>query len=484
MGMMLYADAAIAGTFVVYLLAMLGVGVIACLRTKDLSDYILGGRRLGSFVTALSAQASDMSGWLLLGLPGAAYVSGLGSVWIAVGLLAGTYLNWLLVAPRLRVQTAEANDSLTISSYLENRFDDRSHLLRWVSAIFILVFFLIYTTSGLVAGGKLFESVFHVDYRLAVLLGAAAIISYTCLGGFVAVCWTDCFQGMLMLLALVVVPVIVLESAGGWPGAMATVREINPELLTLLRDTSGKPLGIIAILSGLGWGLGYFGQPHILCRFMAIRDARAIPAARRIAMAWVSVSLVAAVVVGLVGIAAFADAPLEGADTEKVFIHLVRAFLHPVPAGICLAAILAAIMSTADSQLLVSSSVLVEDFYKGFLGRSATERGLVWIGRAAVVLIAVIASGLALDRDNMVLALVAYAWAGFGATFGPVLIMGLFWKGTTRNGALAGIVVGGVTVLVWGRVQGGIFDLYEIIPAMALSFLAIVLVSLAGKKRA
>jgi len=480
--MMLYADAAIVGTFVAYLLAMLGIGVIACLRTKDLSDYILGGRRLGSFAAALSAQASDMSGWLLLGLPGAAYVSGLGAVWIAVGLLAGTYLNWLVVAPRLRVQTAEANDSLTISAYLEHRFNDRSHLLRWVSGIFILVFFLIYTTSGLVAGGKLFESIFNVDYRLAVLIGAAAIISYTCLGGFMAVCWTDCFQGMLMLLALVLVPIVALQSTDGWSGAVAKIREINPELLTLLRNTAGKPLGLIAILSGLGWGLGYFGQPHILCRFMAIRSAREIPLARRIAMVWVTISLAAAVVVGLAGIAAFADAPLEGADTEKVFIHLVRAFLHPVPAGICLAAILAAIMSTADSQLLVSSSVLVGDFYKAFLGRSATERGMVWIGRGTVALIAVIASTLALDRDSMVLALVAYAWAGFGATFGPVLIVSLFWQRTTRNGALAGIVVGGTTVLLWGKVSGGIFDLYEIIPGMALSFLAIVLVSLAGRR--
>lgn len=479
---MLYADAAIAATFVVYLLGMLGVGVIACHRTKNLSDYILGGRRLGSFVTALSAQASDMSGWLLLGLPGAAYVSGLGATWIAVGLLAGTYLNWLIVAPRLRVQTAEADDALTISEYLEHRFDDRSHLLRWVSGIFILVFFLIYTTSGLVAGGKLFESVFQFDYRVAVLTGAAAVISYTCLGGFVAVCWTDCIQGTLMLLALVLVPIVALQYVDGWRGAVTAIRDINPELLTLVNDVEGKRLGAIAILSGLGWGLGYFGQPHILCRFMAIRDPRAIPLARRIAMTWVTLSLAAAVVVGLVGIAAFADTPLEGADTEKIFIHLVQGFLHPVPAGICLAAILAAIMSTADSQLLVSSSVLAEDFYKGFLGKRATDRGLVWIGRGAVVLIAVIASALALDPDSMVLALVAYAWAGFGATFGPVLIMSLFWKGTTRNGALAGIVIGGITVLVWGKLQGGIFNLYEIVPGMLLSFTAIILVSLAGKK--
>lgn len=479
---MLYADAAIAATFVVYLLGMLGVGVIACHRTKNLSDYILGGRRLGSFVTALSAQASDMSGWLLLGLPGAAYVSGLGATWIAVGLLAGTYLNWLIVAPRLRVQTAEADDALTISEYLEHRFDDRSHLLRWVSGIFILVFFLIYTTSGLVAGGKLFESVFQFDYRVAVLTGAAAVISYTCLGGFVAVCWTDCIQGTLMLLALVLVPIVALQYVDGWRGAVTAIRDINPELLTLVNDVEGKRLGAIAILSGLGWGLGYFGQPHILCRFMAIRDPRAIPLARRIAMTWVTLSLAAAVVVGLVGIAAFADTPLKGADTEKIFIHLVQGFLHPVPAGICLAAILAAIMSTADSQLLVSSSVLAEDFYKGFLGKRATDRGLVWIGRGAVVLIAVIASALALDPDSMVLALVAYAWAGFGATFGPVLIMSLFWKGTTRNGALAGIVIGGITVLVWGKLQGGIFNLYEIVPGMLLSFTAIILVSLAGKK--
>lgn len=465
-------------TFVVYILVMLGIGIWGYTRTRDLSDYILGGRSLNSFVTALSAGASDMSGWLLLGLPGYAYVAGFEAAWIAVGLAVGTYLNWLFVARPLREQTFASGDSLTLSEYLENRFQDRTRVLRVVSGVFILTFFLVYTTSGLVAGGKLFESVFGLSYTWAVPLGASVIIAYTFLGGFLAVCWTDCIQGLLMLLALVIIPIVALQAQGGWGAAVEAVRASNPALLDFMTSAEGAPLTPLAVVSLLAWGLGYFGQPHILARFMAIRDPGKVPAARRIAMTWVILGLLGALLAGFAGIGVVQPV-LEGADTEKVFIVLVQSLLHPVPAGICLAAILAAIMSTADSQLLVSSSVLAEDFYKGMFRRRATPRELVRAGRVCVVALALIAAALALGKDSMVLELVAYAWAGFGAAFGPTLILSLYWKRMTRTGALAGIVAGGVTVIVWRHLSGGIFDLYEIVPGFVLSVVAIVGASLA-----
>lgn len=464
-------------TFVVYILAMLGIGIWGYARTRDLSDYILGGRSLNSFVTALSAGASDMSGWLLLGLPGYAYVAGWEAGWIAVGLAVGTYLNWLFVARPLRERTFSEGDALTISEYLEHRFADKTRMLRILSGVFILVFFLFYTTSGLVAGGKLFESVFALPYPTAVLLGAAVIIVYTFLGGFLAVCWTDCIQGLLMLVALVAIPLVAFQVQGGWSAAIETAGATNPALLDWMTSNEGEPLTILAILSLLGWGLGYFGQPHILARFMAIRRADKIPTARRVAMSWVILGLIGAVLAGFAGIGALQPA-LEGADTEKVFILLVQSLLHPIPAGICLAAILAAIMSTADSQLLVSSSVLAEDFYKGMVRRTASPAELVWAGRLSVVALAVVAATLALNRDSMVLDLVAYAWAGFGAAFGPTLILSLYWPRMTRGGALAGIATGGVTVIVWRNMSGGVFELYEIIPGFVLSVVAIVVVSL------
>jgi sodium/proline symporter len=467
----------IGSAFVVYLAGMLAVGVVGYWRTRNLSDYILGGRRLGSLVAALSAEASDMSGWLLLGLPGYAYATGFEAGWIALGLFAGTYLNWRFVAERLRRHPAAAGDSLTLSDFFERRFDDRSRLLRIISSFFILVFFLFYTGSGLVAGGKLFNSVFGIPYVWAVTLGASTIIAYTFLGGFMAVCWTDCVQGLLMLLALVLVPVVAMGSVGGYTQCLGAMRAVNGALLNPFTSVEGSPLTLIAVCSLLGWGLGYFGQPHILARFMAIGSVRAIPRARRIAVGWVAVTMLGALWVGFAGIG-YIDPPLQGADTEKVFIVLVEALLHPVPAGICLAAILAAIMSTADSQLLVSSSALAEDFYKPFVRSNASQKELVWVGRGAVVAIALCALALALDPESKVLELVAYAWAGFGASFGPALIMSLFWRRTTRNGALTGIVVGGTTVIVWKQLSGGLFELYEIVPGFVLSLAAIVAVSL------
>jgi sodium/proline symporter len=470
---------AITGTFAVYLVAMLAIGGVAYWRTRDLSDYLLGGRKLGRWVTALSAQASDMSGWLLLGLPGYAYAAGLEAGWIALGLLAGTYLNWTLVARRLRTRTEAAGNALTLPEFLERRFDDRTRLLRITSAFFILLFFLFYTSAGLVAGGKLF-SVLGLSYSTAVLAGALTILAYTFMGGFFAVSWTDTAQGTLMLLALVLVPVAAISQLGGVSLAIASTDAVAPTAWYPLAARSGEPLSFIAWLSLLGWGLGYFGQPHILARFMAIRSAEEIPAARAIAMTWVTLALSGALAVGLTGIALLGDT-LNGADSEKVFLVLVQSLLHPIAAGICLAAVLAAVMSTADSQLLVSSSALTEDFYKALLRKDASQRELIWVGRGAVALIASCALALALDPDSKVMDLVSYAWAGFGAAFGPTLLLALFWDRMTREGALAGIVTGGLTVILWKQLSGGIFDLYEIIPGFLFSSLAVVAVSLAGR---
>ena len=474
---MIEGNVGVSMTFLVYILLMLGIGYVAYRRTSNLSDYILGGRSLGPLPSALSAGASDMSGWLLLGLPGYAYAAGYEAVWIAVGLLAGTWLNWLFVARRLRTYSLAAGDSLTLPSFFENRFHDTSRILRVVSAFFILLFFLFYTSSGLVAGGKLFETVFGLDYTTAVIIGTLAVVSYTFFGGFLAVAWTDVIQGLLMFAALLLVPIIAINADGGWGATKAAMELKNPEFLNALTSADGSAMTTIAILSLLGWGLGYFGQPHILARFKAIRSEADIPAARRIAVIWSGLGLFGALLVGFAAIGYF-ETPLD--DGERAFMLLVDALFHPVIAGILLAAILAAIMSTADSQLLVSSSALAEDFYKALFRREASQSELVWVGRFAVVGIAFIACVLAFDPDSKVLELVSYAWAGFGAAFGPALILSLYWKRMTRAGAVAGIVVGGATVVIWGNLSGGILDLYEIIPGFILATIAIIAVSLAS----
>lgn len=474
---MLSIQPAVVVTFIAYLVLMLAIGWLAWRQTHDLADYILGGRRLGYWVAALSAGASDMSGWLLLGLPGYAYVAGLEAGWLALGLLLGTYLNWRVVARRLRAYSEAADNALTLPEFFEQRFGDRTRLLRIISALFILLFFLFYTSAGLVAGGKLFETVFGMPYEYAVITGAAAVLLYTFFGGFLAVSWTDVVQGLLMLVALMVVPGAVMLGLGGWDGMVEQLRLHNPHVLNPLADAEGQPLTAIAIVSLLGWGLGYFGQPHILARFKAIRSTSQVPAARRVAVTWSALTLAGATLVGLAGIA-YLPSPLQGAETETVFMVLVSLLFHPLVAGVLLAAILAAIMSTADSQLLVASSALAEDFYKALFRRRAGPRELVNVGRAAVVLIAAAATGLAMTPDAQVLELVAYAWAGFGAAFGPALVFALFWSRMNTAGALAGILVGGATVIGWRALEGGVFDLYELIPGFALSSLAIVAVTL------
>ncbi len=468
-------DLTIAVTFIIYFLVVLIIGIAAYLRTRDISDYILGGRGLGSIVAALSAGASDMSGWLLMGLPGLVFSQGLSALWLAGGLLLGTWLNWTIVAPRLRVFTYAAHDSMTLPEYLERRFGNRSHVLRAVSACLILFFFTIYTSSGLVAGGKLFNAVFGIPYSWAVIVGGLSVLSYTFIGGFLAVSWTDAFQALLMLMALVTVPFLSwLEFSGSGPAHHAIL--VNwKAILNPFSSSEGVGISLISIMSLGAWGLGYFGQPHILARFMAIDSPQNIKKARFLGTTWAGVALAAAILVGLSGLFYF-NGQLQ--DPEKVFIYLVRHLMHPVIAGICLAGVLAAIMSTADSQLLVSASALTEDFYRGILRPQAGQRELVWVGRLTVVVVSLIAAWFARDPKSLVLDLVAYAWAGFGAAFGPVLIFSLFWKRMTAAGALCGILSGGITVIIWKELSGGIFDLYELLPGFLASCLAITLTSL------
>jgi sodium/proline symporter len=466
--------------FALYLLFMVGIGAIYYKKTANLSDYILGGRKLNSWVTALSSQASDMSGWLLLGLPGYAYIAGMEAIWIAVGLAVGTYLNWKFIAKRLRKYTQVAGDSITIPVYLENRFRDKSKALRIISALLILIFFLFYTSSGLVAGGKLFSTVFDVPYLTALTIGTFVIIAYTFLGGFMAVCWTDFFQGMLMIFAIMLVPIAGLREVGGVSSTVDIIRSIDPQLLDPF-TSSGETISLIAIVSLLAWGLGYFGQPHILVRFMAIKHSENIRQARIIAMVWVIISLAFAVFAGIVGMAMF-PGMLDNTTSETIFIVMVNELFHPFLAGILLAAILAAIMSTADSQLLVSASAFTEDIYRLLFKQDASDNELVWMGRFAVILVSIVAYYLALNPESSVLDLVAYAWAGFGAAFGPTIIFSLFWKKMTKNAALGGLISGGLMVIIWKQLSGGIFDLYEIVPGFVLSCIVIIVVTMLDKE--
>ncbi|MEJ5065420.1 sodium/proline symporter PutP [Erwinia sp. MYb375] len=465
-------------TFCVYILGMVLIGFIAYRSTKNFDDYILGGRSLGAVVTALSAGASDMSGWLLMGLPGAIFLAGISKSWIAIGLTLGAYLNWKIVAGRLRVQTEHHGNALTLPDYFSSRFEDTSKLLRVISAVVILIFFTIYCASGVVAGARLFESTFGMSYQTALWAGAAATIVYTFVGGFLAVSWTDTVQASLMIFALILTPVMVILAVGGLDDAMVVIKAKSLANVDMLKN-----LNFVAIISLLGWGLGYFGQPHILARFMAADSHRSIRTARRIGMIWMILCLAGAVAVGFFGIAYFQNNPALAGEvsqnSERIFIELARILFNPWIAGILLSAILAAVMSTLSCQLLVCSSALTEDLYKNFLRKGASQRELVWVGRLMVLLVAAIAIGLAANPDNRVLGLVSYAWAGFGAAFGPVVLLSLVWRRMTRNGALAGMIVGAVTVLVWKQYEW--FDLYEIIPGFLFGSIAIVVFSLLGK---
>ncbi len=451
-----------------YLLILFAIAYFAWRRTLGISDYVLGGRTLGPGVTALSAGASDMSGWLLLGLPGAIYLSGLGEAWIVVGLLLGAWANWRLVAGPLRRASAAADDALTLPELLSRvltRGGDRQtlRLLRMTATVLILFFFTFYVAAGLVAGARLFETTLGLDYHTALFVGTAIIVAYTVAGGFLAVSWTDFFQGSLMLLALAAVPILLMFGAAG---------PIVPPAGHLDPFTD---LTLLALLSLLAWGLGYFGQPHILARFMAIGDPEQLTRARHIGMSWMFVTTVAAVAIGIGGSAVFAPALDE---PETVFIALTQLLFHPVVAGIVLAAILAAVMSTIDSQLLVASTCLAEDVYKTWIRPSASSTELVKVGRFAVLSVAGIALWLALNPESRVLTLVSHAWAGLGASFGPVLLLALHWPRLTAMGALAGMLTGGITVVVWSELSGGWFELYELLPAFLLAGAVAIAVSL------
>jgi len=463
----------------IYFLSMLAIGVFAYRQSSsNLSEYMLGGRKLGPSVTALSAGASDMSGWLLMGVPGAIYALGLSQIWIAVGLVIGAYFNYLWLAPRFRIYTELAKDSITLPDYLDNRFADPSRLLKLVSAVVIVVFFTLYTSSGMVAGGKLFESVFQLDYHWGLWITASVVIAYTLLGGFLAVSMTDFVQGTIMFIALIMVPVVAFGALQQPAELFSTIESMHPNHLQLFSGTS--TLGIISLLA---WGLGYFGQPHIIVRFMAIRSVADFKQARRIGMSWMILSLVGAMAIGFVGLAYVQQSGATLTDPETIFIHLSQVLFHPFVGGLLLAAILAAIMSTISSQLLVTSSALTQDFYKTFLHKAASDRQQVLVGRLSVLAVALVAIGLALDRNNSILSLVSDAWAGFGAAFGPVVLLSLYWSRMNHWGALAGILAGAVTVLFWVyaplQIAGKQLDdfIYAMLPGVFIATLASIFVS-------
>lgn len=563
-------------TFGLYAAVMIGIGFYFWRKTKNPEEFFLGGRNMGPTVSALSAGASDMSSWLLMGLPGALYVGGLLNAWIAIGLSVGMLLNWLFVAKRLRIYTEVIDNSITIPDYFETRFSDDKHILRLISAIVILVFFVFYISSGLIAGAKLFEQTFHIDYQLSLMIGAGIIVVYTFFGGYLAVCWTDLLQGILMMLALIVVPIVMLDKIGSLSDAkdyiqqnddahnervlktqqyldtdlnaileeikqaqkskdnaaiernipmliesLKTLSEISNEgkkFATLANDAiaikdsiSNKTTNIsaklqdlvssiestiatsieeknhfsffqgvtlLSVLSAVAWGLGYFGQPHIIIRFMSIRSTRDIPKATVVGMSWMVVSLIGACFVGMLGLAYVTKYNVGFSDPEKIFIIMSQTLFNPWVTGILLSALLAAIMSTASSQLLVSASTVAEDFYKKILKTDATQKQVMFFSRASVLAVSFVAFFISTNKDSSILSIVAYAWAGFGASFGSVILFSLFWRRMTRMGAIAGMVVGAVVVVVHNNFLYKYFPIYEIVPGFVCASLAIIIVSL------
>ena len=502
------------GSFVGYLAIMLGIGFFFSNKQDNLGDYYLGGRRMNKWVVALSAQASDMSGWLLMGLPGAIYVGGFSEAWIGIGLLVGTYLNWKIVARRLRVYSHLCKDSITIPDFICNRFRDPTGVSRIVAAVIILVFFTFYTASGFVSCAKLFTSTFGIPetvsfmgiamtgYSLCLWIGAIVVVSYTLLGGYMAVCWTDFIQGSLMFVAIVLVPAIVVANAGGFASTVDALNEINPYLQSLFTNAStAKAAGFVGLASCMAWGLGYFGMPHILVRFMSIDNPAEVKGSRRIAMSWVTISLGAATAIGLVFHLYLRQRGLTlaqvGDDPEKMFMVMINGifscgFFARVFAGILLSAIMAAIMSTADSQLLVSASSFSNDLYKVVLRKKASNGELILVSRLAVGAVALVAIFMAMNTQSeffkVVMKMVSFAWAGFGAAFGPLILLSLFWRRTNLAGAVSGMVVGATTCFVWKFVLSDyagtheIFGLYELAPGFLFSLVTTVVVSLLTKK--
>lgn len=482
--------------FILYLLMMLGIGFYFSKKANNLNSYYLGDRGMNKWVVAMSAQASDMSGWLLMGLPGAIYLSGLSEAWIGVGLAVGTYFNWKIVGYRLRKYTHFCNDSITLPDFFANRFRDKTGAIRMIAAFFILTFFLFYTTSGFVSCAKLFSTIFGWDYTMSLWIGVVVVVGYTFLGGFLAVSWTDFVQGILMLVAVLLVPSVICYLNGGFAPTIDAMNQVQPYLMNVFTNAStGKAITIISLVSSLAWGLGYFGMPHILVRFMSIKNPGEIKHSRRIAMTWVILSLGASILIAVFGRYYIMQNGIAMEDPEKVFMVLVQSLFPSIVAAILMAAILAAIMSTADSQLLVSASAFSNDLYKRLVRKNASNKELMWVSRGVVIAIALIAGFLAFQGRpgassgflDVVMKLVSFAWAGFGATFGPLVLLCLFWKRTNLAGAISGMLVGGIVTFVWKFYLSGfaascdIFGLYELVPGFVLSFITIVVVSLLTK---
>ena len=479
--------------FVIYLGFMIMIGVMYAKKNNSSSDFFLGGRKVGPWMTALSAEASDMSGWLLMGLPGLAYLGGMKEAfWTALGLVIGTYLNWLIVAKPLRKCTIAFGDSITIPEFLTNRFKDKSKVLSTVSVIFIILFFTIYTASGFVACAKLFNSVFGLPYHVGLVLGTIVILLYTVLGGYLAVCATDFIQGTLMFVACIVAAAVMVVVLGGPGNAMESVaafsqRAISGEFGEAMKEKflANQNFGIVPIISALAWGLGYFGMPHILIRFMGIRSNKEVALSRRIATIWVVIAFIGTLIVGSLG-TVYLPEILSPSAAETVFSATIQKMFPAFIGGIFLCAILAAAMSTADSQLLVASSAFSQDIFKGLIKKDASVKEVLSISRIAVFIIAAVAFVLSLDENSSIFGLVSYAWAGFGATFGPLVLLALFWKGATAKGAIAGLIGGGVTVVAWHNIPATvapIFGVYEILPAFIVCLVLAVVVSLFDKNK-
>ena len=488
-------DIGIIIAFILYFVVVLGIGYYFYHRTHSMEDYVLGGRELNPYVSAMSAQASDMSGWLLLGLPGAIFVAGLGEIWIGIGLAIGSYLAWLFVAKRLRIYSEKCGNALTVPEFFSNRFRDEKGYLRLVSSIVILVFFTFYVTSGFVSGGNVFISIFgDIDYTVAVLITASIIVIYTFMGGFKAVCWTDFVQALLMLIAIVVVPLAALGHIdGGWD-SMVNIVNNEVDHFTSLGWDGGKPITAIVLVSCLAWGLGYFGMPHIIVRYMAIKNPEEVKIARRVGTAWIIIALVGAALIGMIGHAWAVSNGVIITNPERIFLEIIGSGMFvALIAGVLYAALMAAVMSTADSQLLVASSAITNDLYAKYAKGEHSDEKLMWISRGIVVAVAVVAAIFALDENSSIMNLVSFAWSGFGAAFGPIMILALFWKRINAKGALAGMLTGFIVDVFWNtffkasgiipgllKVDWCLWDsgLYELLPAFILAMIAAVIVSL------
>jgi len=491
---------------ILYIAVVIGIGVYYAKRANESSDnYLIGGRSLGPWITAMGAEASDMSGWLLMGLPGVAYWFGLSdAAWTAIGLGLGTYLNWLLVAKRLRIYSHIAGDSITIPDFFSNRFKEDKKVIMTIAALFILVFFSVYAASCFVTVGKLFGTLFNTRYIYMMIAGAVFVVLYTFIGGFLAESASDFMQGIIMVFALTAVLITGITVAGGIPAIIENAKAIpgfleffgiaQPTLVDGVQQIgeNGKPLfdeagsyGFLTIISTLSWGLGYFGMPQVLLKFMAIKKSTELKLSRRIAVVWVIISLSAAVAIGIIGRVLYPDALLTQSASESIFILMSTNFFVPIFAGVVMAGILAATISSSDSYLLIAASAFSKSIYQGIMKKEATDKEVLYVSRVTLLVIAIIAMIIALDENSVIFTVVSFAWAGFGATFGPIMLFSLFWKRTTRSGAIAGMVTGGGMVFIWKlllKPMGGFFGIYELFPAFVLSCVAILLVSLLSKE--